>query len=268
MFESISYFAPFDTCMELRSATGGPIDGNVSALRYFVKSDENWPSLLDHVEYTIARAPIVFKAAGKNGIVDAHHLAALQEGTCKCVDRVMDIVAALKETSLFVVHEGDNREKSAPFSEALALLARRCCEQGIQLTVLIVKAHSDNGFSPAFYEGWKKMLDELPYTKGHKNAPRVYFAVTAREAGGDRKATMTFEMATHTCFIGSEWYKLRPDGETYTTGYKQLLEHRDGGAHAEEELAPGVQLFTRLGNAVPSESKGSSSPLPKHARAA
>lgn len=261
MFESIRYFAQFEACMELRAGEGG-------AMRYFVKPDENWPGLLDHVEYTIATAPYVFKGAGKNGVLDANHLAALEEGTCKCVDHVMASVAALPEPSLVVVHEGDNREKSAPFSEALALLARRCCDQGIKLTVLIVKAHSNNGFSPAFYEGWKTMFDELPYTKGHKNAPRVYFAVTAEDAGGDPKATMTFDAATHTCFIGSEWYKLRPDGETYTTGYKQLLEHRDGGAHLEEELAPGVVLFTRRGNAAPSESKGPSSPLPKRARAA
>lgn len=240
LFEHIAYFSELDGCMTMRPGADG------TTLRYFVDPEQNCEGLIDHVKHTyVTGKKKVFKVAGKNEHnILARHLPLLRFATRVCVADMLTRVEETADPSVLVVHEGDNLHADAPFSQALKLLASECCLRKIPMTVLMCKAHSDNGFSAAFYEPWTTMFRELPYAEDERHLMRVYFAVL-KESAEDVKASGTFELATHTYFVGSEWYKFRADGATPTSGYSQLQEHRNSDAHEETHIAPGASLFTR-----------------------
>lgn len=226
LFRQLAYLGVFDECFVARD------DG-----RYEIAADKGRVTEMDWIETAFFKQEVL-RFAGKNGILDEALLAAMDDDVDACVFYCLGLTI---DCALSVVTEGDNLERTAPFSLVLERLVHACALRGIALTVVIVKSQSANGYSKAFYENWRACFEAA---QPHASvAPlQVYFGIAPGTDADNMKATLTFEAASHTFFLGSDHpeYRFRANGDK-TTGYAQFLAHR--ATHDETLVAPHLTLF-------------------------
>ena len=156
------------------------------------------------------------------------------------VDAPTRLVSALlrdRRCCIVSLSQGDNNESNedafTPFAWAQRELFTRCVQEGIPVLFLLFKSATSTRLSKAFVDGWKK----LPLCESN-----VLFGITGRDgdATAEYKAKLTFDLADHIYFIGTETrdeYMYRHDkqgvpqrdasGELInTTGYRHLTELR------------------------------------------
>lgn len=169
----------------------------------------------------------IVKLAGKNNVLPQH-----RQILAGCVDAMVLmlyflIVMCVGAKRIVLVSEGDNLEmalddtsdKYSPFSHAQLKFIQYCTTHGTEIHFLLVKTSPpENGFSPAFVDGWNKGLE------GILDASKMYFAIVA--TGNDE---LTFKMAHLVPFIGTtmcDEYMYKKDGngaKVPTTGFKHVM---------------------------------------------